>query len=249
MGPYTLSLLDAIIGCCALIGSLLLYSVITRVRSHRQYFGAVRRQSLQLATLQEEERARLAYDLHDELGPMLATIRLQLRKGRKHLDADKLTEAEENLIRASNQLRSILRNLVPRNLAEKGLAAVLEELFAQHRELYSTTLFFHYAVTTQLSSPVAVHLYRIVQEAVQNALTHSGATEIRVVFREDKKNLYLICQDNGNGLAQEKAEGLGLSSLRLRSLSLNGEFHCQSQPGKGTIYSFIIPLYQHYGKH
>jgi signal transduction histidine kinase len=247
MGPYSLSLLDTIIAACALIGSLLLYSVITRVRNHRQYFGALRRQSLQLATLQEEERTRLAYDLHDELGPLLATIRLQLRKGRRQMDADKLTEAEDNLVRATHQLRSILRNLVPRDLAEKGLRAVLEELFAQYQALYPTSIHFYYMVNKPLRPEMAVHLYRIVQESVQNSLTHSGAAAIQVVFRQDKRHLYVICRDNGSGLFKERPGGLGVSSLRLRSLSLNGEFSYQSEPGKGTTHYFIIPLNHLYG--
>lgn len=242
MGSYQLPLYAAVLSACGVIGVLVVYSVCSRISSKRRYFAELRRHSYQVADQQEQECSRLAYELHDGILPQLATIRLQLRKSRRTGDAALLEQAEENLLQVIGELRSVLRNLVPRNLQEKGLAVVLKELFQQYQELYPAQIELCYAVKVRPSPGVDLHLYRLVQEAVHNALVHSGASAIRVVVRQVKTQLVVLCQDNGQGLPESPGEGFGLSSLKKRTVILNGEVKIDSRPGKGTRYFFTFPL-------
>jgi two-component system, NarL family, sensor kinase len=249
MGTYQLSLYHAVITACVVIGGLMAYSLVSRIRSHRRYFAELRRQSYQVANLQEEERTRLSFDLHDGILPVLASIRLLLRKGRREQNAAKLLEAEERLVRAIEELRGVLRNLTPRNLEEKGLQTVLETLFAHYQALYPTSIHFRYGVPVPVPDRIAIHLYRLVQEAVHNALTHSDASQVQVSIQAYKNHLYIVCEDNGKGLPATQNNGLGLSSLRFRSVILNGRLQCSSSPGKGTRYLFTIPFSTAHGTH
>lgn len=241
MESYQLSLFTAVLIACALIGLLVVYSVISRTISKRRYYTRLRQHSCEVARLEEEECTRLAYDLHDGILPQLATIRLQLRKSRRLGEGVLVEKAEENLVQAIGELRSILRNLVPRNLQEKGLRLVLEELFQQYQALHAVRIDFTCALKRPLTAGADLHLYRLVQEVVHNALTHADATAIQVVIRQTRSQLFVVCQDNGKGLTTVQKEGFGLSSLKLRTVLLNGEVQVHTQPRKGTTYFFKFP--------
>lgn len=249
MESYQLSLFTAILIACGLIGLLAAYSFISRTISKRRYYARLREHSCEVARLEEQECTRLAYDLHDGILPQLATIRLQLRKSRRLDEGALVDKAEENLVQAIGELRSILRNLLPRNLQEKGLRRVLEDLFQQYQTLHAVRIDFTYAVKVPPAAGADLHLYRLVQEVVYNALMHAEATTIQVVIRQTRSQLFVVCQDNGKGLSGKRKEGFGLDSLQLRTVLLNGEVQVRSQPRKGTTYFFSFPHSVNNGNH
>ncbi|HET7898509.1 MAG TPA: ATP-binding protein [Flavisolibacter sp.] len=222
-------------------------SLVSRVRTRRRYYARLREHSLKVVNLEEKECTRLAHDLHDSILPRLAMIRLQLRKGRQLNDLSLHEEAEANLLRTIDELRSVVRNLVPHNLKEKGLEVVLQELFQQYHGLYPAQINFQFKVKSPAPAGFELHLYRLVQEAVYNALVHSGATVINVSIRQSHPYLTLLCSDNGCGLPAESRKGLGLSSLNLRTQVLNGHLEVRSRPGEGTTYFFNFPYFLQHG--
>lgn len=249
MHSLQLSVYHAVLIICLLVGGFIVYSVVTRVRSHRRYFEQLRQQSYRQAWLQEEDRTRIAHDLHDDLGPLLSITRLHIRKGRREQDAERLTLAEANLEKAIEDLVFIARNLAPRLLQERGLKGMLEEFFQQLEGLHAIVIRF--TCPEDLAFPAAgiIHLFRIVQEVVYNAIKHSGADLIEVQFKEVRGLLHIVCRDNGKGKEEAGSGGLGLNSLRLRTACLGGTLECSTAKGEGTAYLFTIPLKADYGEH
>lgn len=228
---------------------MIIYGLVERVRVHRRYFDELRRHAQDVVSRQEQELSRLTLDLHDGLAPLLAAIRLQVRKVNRSLQNEKLGEAEDRLRQAIEDLRSILHNLTPRHLQAKGLPVVLDEFFTQCKSLYPVAVDFRYEIQKAVPERIAVHLYRLVQEAVQNALRHSEADQVVVAFHETKRSLYILCSDNGRGFVPSDGDGYGLHHLRLRTVLLNGDLQCDSVPGKGTTYFFTIPKTTVYETH
>lgn len=247
MHSLQLSIYHAVLIICLLVGGFIVYSVVSRVRTHRRYFEQLRRQSFRLASLQEEDRTRIAHDLHDELGPLLAITRLHIRKGSREQDAERLALADANLQQVIEDLANIARNLSPRHFEEKGLVGALEDHFLRLGELHPAGFRFDYQLASPLPPAMGIHLFRLVQEAVHNAIKHSGAGLIEVRFREARGLLYIVCRDNGKGFSLPSPTGFGLGSLQLRTACLGGTMECNSEPGGGTVYLFTFPLKPGYG--
>lgn len=205
-----------------------------------------------LTTAQENERTRIARELHDHIGQSLAILRIQfLRAGKPvsgmpgHLHpgvaelCEKLREVAGDVSRLSHQLHSS-------ELEYLGLATAVEshcrEFAMQHKIKVDCSC---EGLPKDLDSLLALSLLRIVQESLHNIAKHSQAKSARVLIKASDQSLSLVIEDDGVGFDAEDAQlsaGLGLISMRERIRLASGDFNITSRPGKGTVILARVPL-------
>jgi len=199
-----------------------------------------------LVTTREEERRRLRRDLHDGLGPTLASITLKLDTIR-NLVAQQPEKADQILVETKAQVQETIRDirrlvydLRPPALDELGFIPALSQFIEgqQSPDLHVTLE----APDSLPHLPAAVEVasYRIVQEGLTNVLRHSQASEARVVFEHQNSHLSITISDNGVGLPEGYTTGIGLNSMRERVSELGGTFKISSS-GQGTQIQATIP--------
>lgn len=198
---------------------------------------------------QEEERKRIAKDLHDGLGGILTTARLQLRniEGEvKKLENLKLFEHAEGLLRcASDEVRRIAHDMMPDALVNFGFVDAIQDLVDKINstgELWVDTQF--YLNKKEIPDREATVIYRIVQEILNNAIKHAQASEINIEFSATDDTWQLIISDNGVGfdLNDDKLLcGQGIKNIRSRVKYLNGDLNIKSNLQEGTEYDIGIP--------
>jgi len=200
---------------------------------------------------QEEERNRIARDLHDGLGGLLAGIKLRLSALNSHSpsttvqpDEEELPIAIEDLNKASNELRRIARNMMPEALLNIGLEDALSDLCKFRSSERTRIVFQGLDLKPAYADRVMTNVYRIVQELLNNALKHAGASQIIVQCSDEKDHLFLTVEDNGKGFDTSylKTGGIGLKSIENRVALLNGRMETDSQPDRGTTISIEIPV-------
>lgn len=246
---------EAIIDAClltSLLAPLLWWLVILPLRN----LVATRTELLdRLLTAQEDERARIARDLHDGLGQSLTCLTVGLRAIEEASHDEPVREHARDLRQIGsethNEVRRLASGLRPSVLDDIGLAAALERYFSDASKLNAIQSKLDLDGLQQLRLPRAVEtaLYRIVQEATTNAIRHGAATEIRLTVRLDPQHVELTIQDNGSGfdtrsvLKRQTGTGsLGLWSIRERVALLSGTVQINSHPGAGTVVVVRIPL-------
>ena len=206
----------------------------------------VRRQARARLTLTirsgEEERRRIARDLHDDFGARLATLKLYLLAAGKDPD---LLKASAGLIDgAIVELRRILRNLSPRALEENGLQAAVADL----AESINQTGVLHCELDMQafpqrLAPRTEYALYRVVQELVGNTLKHAGATHLFLTFVVRGTTLVILYEDNGKGFeVPATSTGYGLQNIQTHVESTGGSLVLDTAPGRGLATTIEVPL-------
>jgi len=220
-----------------------------RERAH-DALDEARELARRLMQTQEQERARLARDLHDDISQRLALLSIQASAARRAAGARaqaELNVIQEGLVALSADVRQLSHNLHPSMLREMGLAAALGSLCGaqRHRNGPSINLRVE-ADADHLAEPVALCLYRAAQEALGNSVRHARAQNIEVTLETDRDQALLEVTDDGIGFEPTngtgKAKGLGLFSLEERAKQLRGEFRLSSRPQKGTRVCVRIPL-------
>jgi two-component system NarL family sensor kinase len=247
LSTLLLALLLALVGLGALGAALW---------RHRQRVARQRReQEKALLTTQavlqgqEEERRRLARDLHDGLGGMLATVKLYLAGLRSEgalppKPAGLLAQSIEHLDSSISELRQVARNLMPEALLTFGLAQALQDLCdaAQKASGLQVQLQTH-GLSPRLDQATEVALYRLVQELLHNALRHAQARQVLVQLMRHADELHLVVEDDGCGFDPAVVqEGVGLRSTQARARYLGGTLEVHSQPGQGTSVSLLVQL-------
>jgi PAS domain S-box-containing protein len=200
----------------------------------------------------EEERQRIARELHDDTAQSLAALVLRLQMARRSDDPETrermLRELHEDIHRASDGVRRILRGLRPPLLEESGLAAALRSHVKS--ALAETALEWSFQaadVDHRLPADARLALYRIVQEAVSNVIRHSRAGRLSIELGETDDVIRLEVVDDGVGFDPERPEpiegrGLGLLGVMERSAIIGGVARVESTPGEGTRVSVTIPV-------
>ncbi|MDH5599482.1 MAG: sensor histidine kinase, partial [Cyclobacteriaceae bacterium] len=199
---------------------------------------------------QENERERIARDLHDEVGVMLSTIKLNVDLGLKisNLEQDKVESVRSSLkglIESSiKSVRRISHGLLPPVLDHFGLVAAVEELV---NDLNSSPIKFALEYSKdeiiRFEKTVELGLFRIVQEAVNNAVKHSGANSINISMKSDSDKLTIQIIDDGKGFLQNKeSNGLGLKNMESRSRVIGASFNFLSEANIGTTITVVIPV-------
>jgi two-component system, NarL family, sensor histidine kinase UhpB len=188
---------------------------------------------------QEEERARVARDLHDEVNQSLTGLLLRLEAAREAAPPELAGELEETKSLANQAMRELLslaRQLRPTALDDLGLAAAVAGQVEQvsHSGAISAEL-IEEGDFSDLDSDVQLVVYRVAQEALSNATRHSEAGRIVVDLRRAGGGVELDVADDGRGFAFDESErGLGISGMRERALLLGGDLTIESRPGRGT---------------
>ena len=220
-----------------------------------QLTSHLQRSREQLVLAREEERRRLQRDLHDGLGPQLATLSMQLDVARRLVAedspkaADLLGQLSTDTQMAIADIRRLVYDLRPPALDQLGLVGALREYVAgqQNGNLGPPITIEAPDALPPLPAAVEVAAYRIVQEAVANSLRHARATECAIRLSLDD-GLILVIRDNGRGLPpavvgeQKSASGVGLVSMRERAAELGGECRIELAPGGGTRVVAHFPL-------
>ncbi len=200
-----------------------------------------------LITTREEERRRIRRDLHDGLGPQLASQTLTLSAARRLItkepqNADALlAEAIRHAQTATEDVRRLVYDLRPPALDDLGLIGALE---AQIQRFEPGNMQIRLSVPDTLPSlPAAVEVacYLISQEALNNVMRHSGASTCKITLSVNEV-LHLEIQDNGTGIQSERGSGVGLHSMRQRAQELGGSFKIESRLGEGTIIIVQLPM-------
>lgn len=197
----------------------------------------------------ETERERIARDLHDGIAQQLAAMKLalqQVTRG-KTLPAEtdaQLQEQIERLDLSGKEIRSIAHDIMPPALRRFGLAAAISDLTAKTgMESGMEVLFDDFTDGAALPETVSVHLYRVSQEIIGNAVRHSGATRLQVQLLLRDNRLVLRMEDNGKGFTFDAVTGgAGLLNIQNRITLLNGELHVDTAPGAGVSYLIRVPL-------
>lgn len=197
----------------------------------------------------EEEARHIAHELHDEVGQILATVHIALDDlvQKNPANAGILRELHGLLDRVEEQLRRLSRELRPPILDDLGLAPALEWLAEGMAERSGLTISVDVGVG-RLPSPVETALYRVVQEALTNAVRHARAKRVGLEVRAEGLVIRAMVQDDGRGfdvgatLARRGDRGLGLIGMRERVEALGGELNIVSAPGRGTELSVTVPL-------
>jgi two-component system, NarL family, sensor kinase len=199
---------------------------------------------------QEIERRRVAGDLHDSIGAMLSTIRVSLITHAKinKSEAEGINESKKMLDETIDSVRRISRDLMPSTLEKFGLAQAVREMCDRFQSTSALPIIFHEeGETPPLLKNRELMIFRVVQELINNALKHSHATQIDVAFI-NSDNLTVVVHDNGIGfnIAEHKSDktpgkGLGLFNIENRVRVVGASVDFQSEPGKGSRISIIIP--------
>ncbi len=236
----------AVIMASIILGGLFAVLVVVILRSQRRFMRLQRRRLLWEVQLLEDERTRIARDLHDELGPNLTITNVLLSESLREEKPVKefIQQAQKNIAATNRRMGEIARNLTPSALASKGLNAALEEFLGQIEMSGTIHVLYKYKVNHNIGPEDGLHVFRMVQELVHNVLKHSEASQVEVQLKVRKKKLYIFCRDNGKGMeliyGNDKRKGLGRASLQNRLDMLGGKMHVSSE--NGTAYYIELPI-------
>ncbi|MBL9145766.1 MAG: sensor histidine kinase [Verrucomicrobiaceae bacterium] len=198
-----------------------------------------------LVSVSEHEQQRIGQDLHDGLCQQLAAIGCAARALADDLQARALPEAqdasqiEELIQQAVLEARSLARGIFPVHVDRSGLSTALSELANTTSRLTGVPIEVKEGAEVHLSDPdVSMHLYRIAQEAVANAVRHSGATLIVIALEAHEGILELRIEDNGCGIEASRRsprEGMGLRTMRYRAQALGADLIIKNRVAGGTV--------------
>ncbi len=230
------------------VSVVLLYFIITIIRYHRRSLRLSKeRIQAEIDTL-ENERRRIASDLHDELGPLLSAVKLQINnlETTDPEDVVLIEKSSQHIDSIIKKLREISNDLMPNTLLRKGLKTAIEEFIDSNQQAYKLPVRFICDQQLQLDQNKEINLYRMVQEILHNTIKHAKATMLIIKISVQDNHLFLMTADNGTGFdypAKIRDNlGLGLRNLQSRTEVMGGEMSCSSEPGKGTTYTIEIPL-------
>jgi signal transduction histidine kinase len=199
-----------------------------------------------------EERSRLARDLHDAVSQKLFSLRARARAaavlagrepGRDAARAAAEMEAVAALgAEAHAELRAVIDGLAPPDLGEAGLAESLRRYAVLAGRAHGVTVRYAAAELPTLAEGQDAALYRVAQEALHNALRHSGAARISVTLSRTPRRVILEVTDDGSGFAPGAPDGLGFASMRGRAAAAGGTLTIRSAPGAGTTIKLAVPV-------
>jgi two-component system sensor histidine kinase UhpB len=214
--------------------------MMRRLEAERRRAGSAALQA------QEQERARVARDLHDEVNQSLTGVLLRLEAAREEAPPGLEAELEETKALANQAMRELLslaRQLRPTALDDLGLAAAIAGQVEQLARGEVDAAFAAEGDFSDLDDDAQLVVYRVAQEALSNAGRHSGAGRIELRLRRTAAGgVALDVGDDGSGFAFEKSEGgLGIAGMRERALLVGGELTIESRPGRGTRVRLTVP--------
>lgn len=214
---------------------------------------SMRELSRRIITMQDEERRRIARELHDGLGQELTAAKMTADAVRKLSPTPELSTRSEELAdlihRAITQVRSLSHLLHPPLLDETGLVSTIQWYLdgLTKRSGIHTTFEVHPAEFPRLPAELETALYRVIQEALTNVFRHSGARHVWVVLAQKDDRLIASVRDDGKGISGEiatlhpGATGVGIASMRQRLAELSGDLRLENR-NPGTLVEVMVPM-------
>jgi signal transduction histidine kinase len=224
---------------------------LNREQSLRQTREGLRKLAAKLLHAQEEERRRIAREMHDDWTQRLALACIDLVKLAQHIGVPEvalplLQTVQEQLVRLSEDVHSLSRQLHPSILDDLGLVEALRSECASFSRREGIAVVYRAEeVPTTLPKDIALCVYRVAQEALRNVAKHAAVNETRVVISATGPELMLRVEDDGVGFdaaAVRSEPGLGLSSMEERVRLIQGQLTIVSAPGRGTTVEVRVPL-------
>jgi two-component system, NarL family, sensor kinase len=238
------------------MGALLAMSYYRRYRlTQEAKLQAAVMQQQELATkavleAEENERKRIAGDLHDTVGQMMSAAKINLSM----LEADLAFNTEEQkhaykkvvalVDESCREVRTVSHNIMPNALLKSGLANGIRDFINHIDDRYIKIDLFIDGLHERLDPNVEAVLYRVVQECVNNVIKHSAANKLDIAIIKDGEGISATLEDNGKGFDTtdpNKFEGIGLKNIITRIKYLKGSVEWSSAPGKGTLVAMYVP--------
>lgn len=237
---------SAILIAAGILGIIVIYFIITIVKNQRRHLKLQQANLLVEITTLENERRRIVTDLHDELGPLLSVVKFQVSSLETQDKEDILliTKANDTLDNILERIRGICNELLPQVLIRKGLIVAIQEFLHDLDGKLPMSFEFTYQQVA-IPQQAEIHLYRMIQEIVNNAIKHSQATRLTIDISSTNNHLVVKIQDNGKGFSADhklkEGTGFGLKNILSRTDILRGDLYLATEPGKGTTYTIEIP--------
>ncbi|TAL60152.1 MAG: tetratricopeptide repeat protein [Bacteroidetes bacterium] len=234
---------------------LLLFLIAFVVRGYRQKIRSneiialkneeIVRQKANI-TGQEEERKRIAQELHDGVGGTLAGIKLNLARINSSDNIPELESVIINIGDTCKEIRTISHNLATPALADNSFIDVLKEVIRKFIIPDKLKVHFEYSTQEELNSiqkNIQADIYRIVQELLANITKHADASRVEIDISKQENELFLLVEDNGKGFDMAAArKGIGLKNIESRVKLLGGKMIIDAKTGRGTAVNIQIPL-------
>jgi len=240
-------LLTVLLSALLIIGLISFVKYLKAKKQHKLDQIRIEEQQKGLSAViqaQEDERKRIAKDLHDGIVQQLSGLNLGLQR----VFEDKETPETKKLVTilddSTKELRELSHTMMPRALIGLGLIPALKDML--ENSLGNTSIiheFEHFGITTRFKENIEIAIYRIAQELVNNVIKHSYATKVNVQLFKVGNEVILMIEDNGKGMdhAQRK-NGIGLMNISSRLDTINGKVNFKPSPESGTLATVKIPL-------
>jgi signal transduction histidine kinase len=200
-----------------------------------------------LIEAQEQERARIARELHDDINQRIALLAIELEQLQDNPSElrSRVQELRKRTTDISNDVQALSHDLHSSNLEYLGVVAGIKSWCKQFAERQKMEIDFTSSVPSVVPLSVGISLFRVLQEALHNASKHSGVKRIEVRLAENSGEIHLVVKDLGKGFDIESARqgrGLGLTSMRERVRLVNGTISIESRPMGGTTIHVRVPF-------
>lgn len=241
-------ILHTVLFISLLIAVIIAFFIISIIRYHRRYIALQKERIRAEIVMQESERKRIANDLHDSLGPLLSAVKLNIQSVEieKPEDHEIIYKASGHIDEIIKSLREISYNLMPNTLNRKGLTDAIEEYLYKISTAQSMKIKFQSTGLQKIDRENEIHLFRIIQEAVHNAVKHSKATLFQIYTTQKPAELNLHMKDNGTGFELENlrktSSGLGLKSIESRCEVIGASYVINTSKNKGCEIIIKIPV-------
>jgi PAS domain S-box-containing protein len=227
------------------VGGILVFAEdITR---RKQLEEEVLGMSQKLIESQEQERARIGRELHDDINQRLAMLSLELEQLQENPSEiqPRVKELRRQMAEVSNDVQALSHDLHSSKLEYLGVVAGMKSWCKEFAERQQIQIDFKSDVPSAVPLEIGLTLFRVLQEALHNVIKHSGARQVEVQLQEDPSEIHLIISDSGSGFDPEAAfqgKGLGLTSMRERIRLVNGTISIESKRSGGTTIYVRVPL-------
>jgi signal transduction histidine kinase len=230
---------------CTIVVPLMFVSAFATEAQRTQ--ASLRQMSSQLLQGQEQERARIGRELHDDINQRLAMLAVELEQVQEaHSDVyTPLAELRREVNEISNDIQALSHDLHPSKLEYLGVVGGIASWCKEFAERRAVEISLKCEISAALPADIGVSLFRVLQEAVNNATKHSGVKRIEVQLTEHFGEVHLVIRDLGVGFDVESAmrgKGLGLTSMCERVRLVNGNITIQSSHMQGTTIQIRVPL-------
>lgn len=237
-----------------LLGVVLWLNVMNKRKLERQRISELEKEK-QLMGIeamlkgQEEERSRLAKDLHDGLGSMLSGVKISFSNMKENVIMDATNthafeRSVDQLDKTITELRKIAHNLMPVALVKFGLRSAIKDFCESIRSSGNTDIICEqFGSERPLGNIADINVYRIIQELVNNAVLHGQAKQILVQLTKTDERVLITVEDNGNGFelnSLDKVSGIGMANIRSRVNYFNGRMDIESKPNEGTTVNIEL---------